>query len=181
MQKISKFLCYILRHNPESIGVKLDLNGWAVIDDLIDKINTSKTSNKGLTINHDLLHEIVKTDDKARYSISEDGKNVRANQGHSIEINLMLDDAVPPSFLFHGTSRKNIKSISILGLTKKNRHHVHLSSSKDNALKVAARRHNPIILTIRSGEMSSNGFKFYISKNGVWLTERVPSKYIAEV
>lgn len=174
IKRISKFLSLLLRHQPETIGLKLDKNGWAMIDELIAK---SKRRNMNLSI--DVLREVVANNDKKRFSFNEDETMIRANQGHSLKtIDLELKAIQPPEFLYHGTVPKFISSIKSGGLKKMSRQHVHLSQDLQTATKVGSRRGVPIILTVRSGEMNTKGFEFYQSKNGVWLTDHVPAEFI---
>ncbi|MDY8137757.1 RNA 2'-phosphotransferase [Aquimarina sp. 2201CG5-10] len=170
---ISKFLSLILRHNPDKIGLQLDENGWADVTELLHKTKRLQPQ-----LNFELLKEIVVTNDKKRYAFNEDYTRIRANQGHSIKVNLNYQPQEPPVFLYHGTVAKFMDAIREKGLLKMSRHHVHLSEELETATKVGSRRGKPIILTIKSGEMQANGFKFYQSDNGVWLTETVPPEYI---
>lgn len=170
-KKISKFLSLILRHNPSLIHLKLDENGWASVDFLL--------KNKKQPFSLAELKEVVETNDKKRFSFNEDGTKIRANQGHSISnINLELKSKTPPEFLYHGTVGKFLSAIREKGLLKMNRQHVHLSQERETAIKVGSRRGKPIILSIRSGEMSRKGHDFYLSENGVWLTNHIPSEFI---
>ena len=172
--QLSKFLSYVLRHNPDTIGLTMASNGWVNIDELLLKMN-----NSGNFIDRDVLSRIVREDSKSRYAISEDGLYIRANQGHSVPIDLQLDKIDPPALLFHGTAGRNIISIKASGLLKQQRHHVHLSESVEIAKQVGSRYGKPVVLTINAKEMAANGFLFYCSDNGVWLTEHVPVDYIA--
>ncbi len=170
---ISKFLSLILRHNPGKIDLQLDENGWADIDELLSK---SKKHQPILDI--ELLKEIVETNDKKRFAFNEDQTRIRANQGHSIKIDLEYSPKQPPEFLYHGTVAKFMDAIREKRLLKMSRHHVHLSEERETATKVGARRGKPIILTIRSGAMHARGMKFFQSANGVWLTDHVSPEYI---
>jgi putative RNA 2'-phosphotransferase len=170
---ISKFLSLILRHKPEEINLQLDENGWADTDELIKKSNAH-----GMAIDFDLLEEIVFTNDKKRFSFKDDLSKIRANQGHSVAIDLALTPTAPPEKLYHGTIAKFIDAIKINGLQKMSRQHVHLSKDIDTAKKVGARRGKPIILTINTMAMQQQGYLFYIAENGVWLTDNVPSAFI---
>lgn len=170
-KQISKFLSLILRHQPEKIGLELDENGWAFVDDILEK------SKLKFTIEN--LEEIVITNDKKRFSFNEDKTKIRANQGHSLKtVNLDLVAQTPPNFLFHGTVDRFIQSIKLEGLKKMKRQHVHLSLDKETAIKVGSRRGKAIILSINTLEMHNKGYKFYKSENGVWLTDNVPSSFI---
>lgn len=169
--KISKFLSLILRHKPEVGNIELDENGWADIDKLI--IGASKAGN---TFSKEQLFQVVKESDKQRFII--DGNLIRANQGHSVAVNLNLKPIEPPAILYHGTVEKFIDKIYSEGLKKMNRHHVHLSENTTTAENVASRRGTPIILKIDSAAMYTDGHEFMCSENNVWLTDNVPSKYI---
>ena len=172
-KSISKFLSLILRHSPETINIKLDENGWANVNELI-----TKSANNRQSFTFDELQEIVATNDKQRFIFNEDKTLIRANQGHSISIDLALTPQIPPEFLYHGTVSKFIDNIKNDGLLKMNRQHVHLSKDKETAIKVGSRRGVPVILIVRSLKMNEDGFDFYLSENGVWLTDHVPAKYI---
>jgi putative RNA 2'-phosphotransferase len=171
--KISKFLSFVLRHSPETIGLQLDENGWADVEELI-----RKSAEKDMAFSNQELEEVVTTNDKQRFSYSEDKRGIRASQGHSIDVELQLEASVPPEMLYHGTVDKFLQNIMNEGLRKMDRHHVHLSQDIETAEKVGSRRGVAVILVVRSGEMGRNGFKFYFSANGVWLTDQVPAKYI---
>ena len=166
----SKTLSYLLRHNPEDLA--MDSNGWVYVDDVLKKLNMTS----------DDLKEIVKNNDKKRFGFNEDETKIRANQGHSIDVDVELKEIQPPTFLYHGTSPTFVKEIMKSGgLSKMKRQHVHLSSDEYAAYKVGKRHSKhlfPAILTIQSYKMYKDGFKFFLSENGVWLTEYVPKKYI---
>lgn len=170
---ISKSLSYILRHSPETIKLKLDENGWADVDELIAKFDLYE-----LKLDFELLEYVVKNNDKKRFAFNTDKTKIRANQGHSISIELNLDEAAPPESLYHGTVEKFLPDIQAQGLQKMNRQHVHLSVDKETANKVGGRRGKPVILIIKSGAMHKAGYKFYLSANNVWLTTVVPAEYI---
>ncbi|PAM95991.1 RNA 2'-phosphotransferase [Flavobacterium sp. IR1] len=172
-KSVSKFLSLVLRHSPEKIGLKLDENGWADVAELIAKCNK-----KGQKLNPELLDYVVENNDKKRFAYNDDKTKIRASQGHSISVELNLAETEPLDFLYHGTVGKFMESIRNEGLKKMSRQHVHLSKDKETAIKVGSRRGAPQILTIRSGEMFKDGFKFYLSDNNVWLTDEVPAKYI---
>jgi putative RNA 2'-phosphotransferase len=169
----SKFLSLILRHKPETIGIQLDENGWANVDELISKINAN-----GKELDFESLENIVLTNDKQRFSFNDDLTMIRANQGHSIEVDLALEPALPPEKLYHGTVAKFLEAIKENGLQKMSRQHVHLSHDISTAQKVGSRRGKPVILTILANEMKEEGFTFFLSENGVWLCDHVPSKFI---
>jgi len=170
---ISKLLSYILRHSPETIGLELDQNGWADVDELIAKFDLYERR-----IDFELLDYIVENNDKKRFAFNEDKTRIRANQGHSISIELNLDEAEPLEYLFHGTVEKFLSDIKTHGLQKMSRQHVHLSADRETANKVGSRRGKPVILTINSGAMHRAGYKFYLSDNNVWLTAVVPAEFI---
>ena len=163
-----KKLSYILRHNPQSEGLEMDKYGYVDTKSLI----------KALNITTEKLIEIVNKDNKQRYSFNSDKSKIRANQGHSIKVDLELTEKQPPDILYHGTVEKFIDSILEKGLIPKERNHVHLSKDIETAHIVGQRRGDPIILEINSKKMYEDGFKFYESENKVWLTEKVPVKYI---
>ena len=171
----SKFLSLILRHKPETIGITLDSEGWVDVDVLLKALNKNSQYEKW---NREKLDHIVETNDKKRFYIDTEFDRIRANQGHSIDIKIKYDTVVPTNCLYHGTVQKYISSIYKQGLHKMNRHHVHLSSDNKTAEKVGARRGKPVILIIDAEEMHRDGFEFFLSENGVWLTDHVPSKYI---
>lgn len=171
---ISKFLSFVLRHSSETIGISLDENGWANVDELLQK---SSRDGKILTI--EMLTHVVESNDKKRFAFNNDKTKIRASQGHSIEIELNLMAVTPPEQLYHGTVAKYLAGIKKEGLLKMSRQHVHLSKDKETAVKVGSRRGLAQILTVYAGEMHRAGFQFFLSDNGVWLTDSVPENYIA--
>ncbi|PQA94743.1 RNA 2'-phosphotransferase [Chryseobacterium shigense] len=174
-KRISKFLSLILRHQPETIQLKLDENGWAEVSELITK------SAKGrIHFSFEDLEEVVETNNKKRFAFNDDKTMIRASQGHSIDIDLALKTAQPPDFLYHGTAESNISSILDKGIEKRSRQHVHLSADKETATKVGMRHGKPVILTIRTKKMNDDGIPFYLSANNVWLTDFVDAKYISK-
>ncbi len=175
LNEISKFLSLILRHKPEAIGISLDEHGWANVNELIAGIN------KTYPFNMEMLEEIVRTDSKMRYSFSEDKTLIRANQGHSIPVDVELSETVPPATLYHGTGEKYVSSIDAQGLIPKSRLYVHLSVDEATAKKVGQRHGKPIVYQIDSGAMAAAGFKFYVSVNGVWLTKAVPTEFLKKL
>jgi putative RNA 2'-phosphotransferase len=172
--QLSKFLSLVLRHKPELIHLNMDANGWADIDELIK--NANKYSNMCLT--KDILTEIVKTNDKQRYIIDTEKNKIRANQGHSISIDLALEPQIPPDELYHGTATKFLESIMANGIKPMSRQYVHLSRTTEIAENVGKRHGEPIILSIDTKSMYENGYKFYLSENKVWLVNDVPKEYI---
>ena len=169
-----KFLSLILRHHPEVIGIQLDEHGWADVDALIAGIRKSRP------FDMEMLEEIVETNNKKRYSFDEDHTLIRANQGHSVPVDVELPVVSPPEILFHGTAEKYIESIRSQGLIPKSRLYVHLSGDAETARDVGARHGVPVLLRVHSGQMERDGYTFYRSVNGVWLTEAVPEKYLDE-
>jgi len=174
--RISKFLSYVLRHKPEEIGLTLDENGWADVNSLIDQANKA-----GIPLTFEILEHIVDTNSKRRFSFNDKQDKIRANQGHSIEIDLALKPTEPPGILYHGTAEKFVASILITGLLKQDRHHVHLSSTIETAKKVGQRRGKAFVFEVLAAEMYKNNFEFFLSENGVWLTDCVPVKYLREI
>lgn len=171
--KLSKFLSLILRHKPERIGIQLDENGWADVQLLLQKMQAS-----GKKIDLLTLQAVVANNDKKRFAFNEDGTKIRANQGHSLKVQLGYTPQTPPTILYHGTVEKFLGSIFQSGLDKRRRHHVHLSSDIATAINVGKRRGNPILLEINAAQMHADNFLFFLSENDVWLTEKVPVKYI---
>lgn len=169
---LSKYISLILRHHPEVADVTLDSHGWAKVTDLIAGISRTRD------ISMARLEEIVATDKKGRYSFSEDKEYIRANQGHSINVDVELEELEPPEILYHGTCEKFMKSIEAEGLNSGTRLYVHLSLDYDTAVKVGRRHGKPVVYVVKSGEMFREGYKFFRSVNGVWLTKEVPVKYL---
>ncbi len=169
----SKFLSYVLRHAPETIELQLDENGWASVADLIIQSNKHKR-----LLDFELLHFIVATNDKKRFTFNEDQTKIRASQGHSIEVDLQLQCKEPPAILYHGTVEKYIPAIKKAGLQKMERQHVHLSAEKETAMKVGGRRGKPFVLLVQAGKMHETGIPFFLSQNGVWLCDAVPAYFI---
>lgn len=171
--RLSKFLSLVLRHKPETIGIELDANGWADVNTLLENINRS-----GRSIDFDTLQFIVETNAKQRFALNATQDKIRANQGHSVQIELGYNTQVPPDILFHGTGEKSVDGILQVGLERRNRHHVHLSADVPTAIQVGQRHGKPFIFEVRSGQMHQEGHLFYLSDNGVWLTDHVPVKYL---
>ena len=176
LDNISKFISLILRHRPDTIGISLDEHGWANVNKLVT--NIAKQYN-GFGMSE--LEEIVRTDNKQRYSFNEDKTLIRANQGHSIPVDVELEEKEPPAVLYHGTGRKYVKSIDMQGLKHKNRLYVHLSKDIDIAIKVGERHGSPVVYSIDAAQMFKDGYKFYESANKVWLTKSVPIKYMTKL
>ncbi len=172
--KLGKLLSFVLRHNPQSVGIELDANGYACVDELIDGINR----HKGNVLDYNLLCEIVEADKKMRYSFSTDNGKIRANQGHSIEVDVELSCKIPPDTLYHGTATRFEQSIDEKGLLAQNRLYVHLSSDLETAKVVGARHGKVLVYEVNCKEMVLEDYKFYISENGVWLIEHVPAVFL---
>jgi putative RNA 2'-phosphotransferase len=164
----SKFLSLLLRHAPETIGLELDEHGWASIDDLVGLSASSATP-----LTTEMIELVVRTSDKQRFRISDDGLRVRANQGHSLEVDLELRECAPPDVLYHGTALAFLPSIRADGLVRGARQHVHLSADAITARRVGARHGAPVVLEILATQMATAGAAFYLSENGVWLTHSV--------
>lgn len=169
----SKFLSLVLRHQPEAANITLDDAGWASVDELL-----LGCARAGQPLTRDQLDHIVATNEKKRFEFSPDGSRIRASQGHSVEVALDYSPQTPPELLYHGTASRFLDSIRAEGLQKMARHHVHLSASADTALQVGTRHGKPVLLTIRARDMHSAGFAFFLSTNGVWLTESVSAQFI---
>ncbi len=173
IRRTSKFLSLVLRHKPETIGLELDAQGWASVKDLLEKLASA-----GREVDLAMLQKVVADNDKQRFIFSEDGARIRANQGHSIPIELNLPEVEPPATLYHGTATRFTDSIFKSGLEKRNRQHVHLSSELETAKNVGGRHGKVVVLLVDSGKMYQDGFVFYCSENGVWLTDAVPVAYL---
>jgi len=171
--KMSKFLSLVLRHQPEKIGLALDANGWADVEDLIRLAN-----HHGTRLTRPLLERLVAENDKQRFALSDDGERIRASQGHSVEVDLALPPALPPEVLYHGTAARSVASIRAGGLHAGNRQHVHLSPDVSTATRVGQRHGKPVVLVVRAGAMAAAGHTFFLSANGVWLTDRVPVEFL---
>jgi putative RNA 2'-phosphotransferase len=171
--KISKFLSFVLRHKPDAIGLELSAQGWVEVDQLIRAAREA-----GTHLDRELIREVVEKNDKRRFTLSEDEKRIRANQGHSIEVDLELEPVVPPAMLYHGTATRYLASIREQGLLPGGRNHVHLSPDERTATAVGRRHGKPVVLKVRARQMHEQGYAFYLSENGVWLTERVPAAFL---
>lgn len=175
LTETSKFLSYILRHEPQAIGITLDSQGWVAIDELIWAANQS-----GKKFNRELIEEVVASNDKKRFRISEDGLRIRAAQGHSTEsVSIDYPQRVPPEFLYHGTATRFLDAIQQTGLKSQQRHHVHLSENVETAIKVGERHGKVKVLIVAAGLMHQEGFIFHCSDNNVWLTTEVPVRFIS--
>lgn len=175
INQTSKFISLILRHKPETIGIALDEHGWANVDELIAGISKTRP------VDMALLEQIVAEDEKQRYSFNEDKTLIRANQGHSVQVDVELEERTPPNQLWHGTGEKFAESIEQIGLIPKSRLYVHLSADKETARKVGARHGKPVIYQVDTEKMVRDGYKFYCSVNGVWLTYNVPKEYLKRI
>ncbi len=172
--RTSKFLSLVLRHRPEAIGLELDEAGWAEVPELI-----RLAREQGRELTEPLIREVVETNDKRRFSLSADGSRIRARQGHSLRVDLGLEPVAPPEVLFHGTAKHFLDSILRRGLLKGERHHVHLSPDEGTARAVGQRHGQPIVLRIEAGRMHAESHAFFVSENGVWLTDHVPVEYFS--
>ncbi len=174
LEKTSKFLSFVLRHRPEAIGLALDANGWATVAELIEKAGTENP------LSRDLILQVVETSEKKRFALSEDGAKIRANQGHSVTVDLELERKEPPPVLFHGTATRFLASILKEGLEPRQRHHVHLSSDRETAIAVGQRHGEVAVLCVAAAEMAAAGHMFFRSENGVWLTDSVPPAFLSQ-
>ncbi len=172
LKDTSRFISLILRHKPEVIGITLDEHGWASVEELIAGVSRTHS------LNMEMLEEIVQSDDKMRYSFNSDKTKIRANQGHSVQVDVELTERTPPPLLYHGTGEKYVPSIEKTGLIPKTRLYVHLSSEYATALMVGARHGKPVVFKVDTKKMANDGYKFFVSANGVWLTKSVPAEYL---
>lgn len=175
LKETSIFLSLILRHKPGVIGISLDEHGWADVGELIAGVNKTRP----LTM--EMLEEIVRTDNKQRYSFSEDKRLIRANQGHSVKVDVELQEAEPPELLYHGTAERFVEAISKQGLLPMSRLYVHLSKDEQTAIKVGSRHGKPVVFEVSAGQMCRDGHLFWLSVNGVWLTKNVPPEYLKRI
>ena len=173
--RTSKFLSLVLRHKPQLAGLALDSAGWVSVEALL-----AGCASKGLPITRNDLEEVVARNSKRRFAFDESGTMIRANQGHSVEVDLELEPTEPPDVLYHGTSERAGDTIRREGLKKMSRHHVHLSADIETARIVGARHGKPLVFRVDAGAMQATGFTFYRSENGVWLVDRVPSEYLRD-
>lgn len=171
--QLSKYLSYVLRHHPESVGLELEEGGWIPVVELLDACRRDAHP-----ISLGQLQQVVATNDKKRFSFDATGRRIRANQGHSVEVDLELDPLEPPELLYHGTVARFLGSILQEGLVRGSRHHVHLSGDDATARRVGSRRGRPVVLVVEAGRMHRDGHPFYRSENGVWLTDAVPPAYL---
>lgn len=171
LKRISKKMSYILRHQPDSVGLTLAPGGWVAIDDLLGALKISK----------EVLDEVVFTNDKQRFEYSEDATQIRARQGHSTQVDLQYEAATPPDLLFHGTATRFLESIFEKGLIKGQRHHVHLSINRETMIAVGSRHGKPVVLEVNAQQMVADGNRFFVTGNHVWLTDHVPPQYLREL
>jgi putative RNA 2'-phosphotransferase len=174
--KISKYLSKHLRHQPDRLGIKLAPGGWVAVDELL-----AACAKNSFSISKDELNEVVEKNDKQRFSFDSTGTLIRANQGHSVEVDLQLEPTIPPDVLYHGTGHGAVESIMQMGLNRMSRQHVHLSKDIETARKVGARHGRPVVFAVDAAAMHQAGYKFYCSENGVWLVERVPPEYLQKI
>lgn len=170
---ISKFLSLVLRHKPEEIGLTLEENGWVEVNDLLKACDAY-----GKPFTFDDLREVVETNDKRRFAFDQTNTKIRANQGHSVTLEIEFEKRMPPEILYHGTAERNVEAITKSGLKKMKRHHVHLSADIETARKVGIRYGKPVILVIKTPAMLAEGYEFLVSANDVWLVEEVPAKFL---
>lgn len=176
LKERSRLLSRILRHKPQSVGIELDEQGWVAVDVLLKALQNSK-----FTMDRAVLDEVVAKNDKQRFSYSADGTKIRANQGHSVKVSLGLVPQTPPDVLYHGTAQASLESIYKTGLSPQKRHHVHLSPDIPTAIKVGKRHGKVAVLAVDAKAMSDLGYVFYVSDNGVWLTDAVPAQYLTRL
>lgn len=170
----SKFLSYVLRHKPEDLALAVDSEGWVCLDELIEK-----SKKKGIILTKEIIDSIIEDSSKKRFSFSQDGKRIRALQGHSTPaVDIEYEEIQPPQILYHGTAQKFILAIKEQGLKAGSRHYVHLSATPEVAKEVGQRHGKAVVLTIKSLEMYRKDFKFFQAENGVWLTKSVPVEFI---
>ena len=173
LKSTSKFLSLVLRHHPEAIGLKLDAEGWANIEDLV-----RLAAAHGRSVARGIIAEVVRTSEKQRFAMKDDGNYIRANQGHSVEVNLNIPASEPPDVLFHGTASHYFLSIRSQGLRPGTRQHVHLSEARSTAVEVGKRHGKPIVLGVDAFAMKKACYLFFRAENGVWLTRMVPPRYL---
>lgn len=171
--KVSRYLSRHLRHQPERLGLELEPGGWVAVDELL-----AACAAHSFAVSREELQEVVERNDKRRFAFDPTGTRIRANQGHSVEIDLGLEPAEPPAVLFHGTARARLDAILAEGLRKMGRHHVHLSPDAETATRVGARYGKPVVLEVAAARMAADGHVFYLTANGVWLTDVVPPQHL---
>lgn len=177
LTETSKLLSYVLRHEPQSIELSLDTEGWANVDALI-----TAAVQHGCMLDRPLIEMVVATSEKKRFALSEDGLSIRAVQGHSTDsVAINFEEKMPPAVLYHGTATRFLESIRAQGLLPGSRHQVHLSEEAQTATSVGQRYGKSVVLTIAAGVMHDRGFKFFQAENEVWLTASVPSSFLQEI
>lgn len=174
--KTSKYLSKHLRHQPERLGLTLEPGGWVGVEELLAALEQ-----RSFRLTPAELEEVVERNDKRRFSFDPTGTRIRANQGHSVEVDLELAPTAPPRRLYHGTADRNLEAIRRSGLHRHRRHHVHLSPDQPAARRVGARHGRPVVLEVAAGRMAERGHSFYLTDNGVWLVEAVPPEFLSEV
>lgn len=172
---LGRFLSLILRHNPKAAGIELDEHGWADVKQLLAGMNKA-----GRRIDSQDLERIVRENNKQRYCFNEDHTKIRANQGHSIKVDVELKECRPPALLYHGTAERFLERIKLEGITRQTRQYVHLSGDEKTAMQVGSRHGRPVVLTVDAAAMWADGHTFYLSENGVWLCKQVPWRYVRE-
>lgn len=175
--QLSKFLSLILRHNPSVVGLELDPEGWVDTKQLIDAIN--RTPNH--SIDMELLQHIVAHNNKNRFGFNQDQTRIRANQGHSLDINLGYDPIQPPEYLYHRANTQSVQKFLTHGIQSKHKKHAYMGASPQEAHKFGHWRGQPVLLRIHAQRMHQDGFQFYHSQSGIWLTEKIPPKYIERI
>lgn len=173
-RRISKRLAYVLRHRPDSIGLRLEAGGWADVEELLEALRTH-----GRALTRAQLDDVVAASDKQRFAFDADGRRIRASQGHSVPVDLQLEATTPPPALFHGTVAAALDGITAHGLVPRGRHHVHLSVDVATARAVGQRRGRAVVLVVDAAAMAVIGTTFYRSANGVWLVAAVPAAYLS--
>ena len=174
--KISKRLSLVLRHNPQSIGITLDDSGWTNVHTLLKNLN-----DHGVKVSQDMIQTVVNENPKKRFEFNDGKTLIRARQGHSVDVDLGYEATTPPDTLYHGTPEKFLPSILKEGLTKQQRHHVHLSTNIPLMLEVARRRGSASLLKINAKQMHNDGHTFYVTENDVWLTDHIPTQYLKQI
>lgn len=173
-ESLSKTLSFLLRHKPDAAGLRLDKHGWCSVGELLQALGR-----QGIQVTEADISDVVESSDKKRFALSSDNTRIRANQGHTVGgVDLQLKRAVPPVCLYHGTIERFLPEIFKKGLLPMKRHHVHLSGDQETATAVGARRGKPLVLEVDARSMLADGRPFFLSENGVWLTDNVASKYL---
>jgi len=172
--RISKFLSKHLRHDPAGLGLTLEAGGWVAVDGLL-----AACARRGVVLSRELLAQVVASSDKQRFAFDAEGLRIRANQGHSVAVDLQLRPQTPPARLFHGTTAASLSAIEREGLRKMQRHHVHLSADEATARRVGGRRGRAVLLVVDAAAMHAAGSLFYCSDNGVWLVDAVAPEFLS--